>query len=121
MTEELLFTKTVDKSALYQGITIPVTHQDALCRKMHFPLKRGEQKNIQVEVCGYVFNDADLINQSFDEDKYPNHSDIIQIRYPSQSLLAKKIRKIFAETDVLFRAYPENQRDNKKLFVVPEH
>ncbi len=46
MPEEILFTKTVDKSALYQGITIPVTYQDALCRKMLFSLKRGEPLNV---------------------------------------------------------------------------
>ncbi len=120
MAEELLFTKIIDKSALYQGISIPVACQGALCRKMGISLNKGEQKRVQVEMSGYVFDDAVLKNQSFDEEKYPNRTDIMQIRYHTQSLLAKKIREIFIGTDALVRNYLESHKRNKKQIIIPE-
>ena len=66
MVEELLFTKIVDKSTLYEGISIPVAYQKFLLSKMHFSLEKGSQKNIKVEMCGYIYDDAVIKNQFFD-------------------------------------------------------
>ena len=120
MLEELLFTKIVDKSTLYEGISIPVAYQKVLFNKMHFSLEKGNQKNIKVEMCGYVYNDAVIKNQFFDELKFPNHSNLVQIRYTKQSLLAQKIRKVFSVTEYLVNEYWKNQANNKSHLVIPE-
>jgi hypothetical protein len=39
---------------------------------------------------------ATLVNQSFDEEKYPQHSDILQVRYGKKSPLAQRLRGLFA-------------------------
>ena len=120
MVEELLFTKIVDKSTLYEGISIPVAYQKSLLSKMHFSLEKGSQKNIKVEMCGYIYDDAVIKNQFFDEVKFPNHSDLIQIRYTKQSLLAQKIREVFSVTEYFVNEYWKNQADNKSHLVIPE-
>ena len=120
MVEELLFTKIIDKSTLYEGISIPVAYQNVLFSKMHFSLEKGKQKNIKVEMGGYIYDDAVIKNQFFDEVKFPNHSNIVQIRYSKQSLLAKKIREVFSATEYFVDEYLKNQVDKKSNLVIPE-
>lgn len=64
---------------------------------------------------------ARLVNQKFDERKYPGRSDILQIRYNPQSDIAERLRTIFAASYKYIleqrNSLPENQR---KFIKVPE-
>jgi len=64
---------------------------------------------------------ARLVNQKFDERKYPNRKDILQIRYHPQSEIAERLRSIFAASYRYIleqrNSLPENQR---KFIKVPE-
>jgi hypothetical protein len=58
-----------------------------------------------------------LINQAFNEQKYPGHADILQIRYLPQSPFAIKLRAIFKSSlNYLQRA----RTNSKKVIRVPE-
>lgn len=64
---------------------------------------------------------AKLVNQKFDERKYPNRKDILQIRYNPQSEIAIRLRNIFAASYRYIlnqrNDLPENQR---KFIKIPE-
>ena len=86
--DSYIFRKEVDWSALHYGINIPVTFQDIL----GFGTTRGVDKNIHIIIDGVSF-DTKLTNINFDEKKYPNHKDLLQIRYNENSKLAQHLRK----------------------------
>ena len=84
MAEELLFTKIVDKSALTHGITIPVAYQKALLINLAF--SSGEARRpITIQIGGYLFDDATLANEAFDEIKYPNR--LILCRFVTEQIV----------------------------------
>jgi len=120
MAEELLFTKIVDKSALTHGITIPVAYQKALFDKLGFFLRRGEARPITIQIGGYLFDDATLANEAFDEIKYPNRADIVQIRYGANSLLARKLRELFGSTSELLDEIYTHRQTAKTSLIIPE-
>ena len=55
MPESFLFSKIVDMSTLFEGISIPVAFQPAIFDKLGFSLNRGDQKPIQVELLGLTY------------------------------------------------------------------
>lgn len=120
MAEELLFTKIVDKSALTHGITIPVAYQKALFDKLGFFLRRGEARPITIQIGGYLFDDATLANEAFDEIKYPNRADIVQIRYGANSLLARRLRELFGSTSELLDEIYTHRQKAKTSLIIPE-
>lgn len=89
-----IYKKEVDWSVLHEGFSIPVSIQVNFQKQIRQFLKRGESKFINL-ILGNETYIAKLINQIFDKNKYPKHKDIIQIRYPTNSNLSKKIREIF--------------------------
>lgn len=120
MAEELLFTKIVDKSTLYEGISIPVAYQSVMYNKLGFSLKKGEQQPLTIQMGGYSYDEVSIKNQSFDEIKYPNRADIVQIRYSPQNLIAKAMRKMFSSTLELVSSFYESRTDTNMKFIVPE-
>jgi len=88
--ESYVFRKEVDWSALHYGVNIPVTFQDTLS----FGIKRGIDKNIHIIINSVSF-EAKLTNINFDKVKYPNHKDLLQIRYSTNSKLAQCLRNVF--------------------------
>ena len=118
MSEELLFTKIVDQSVLFSGISIPVSVRGTLNKHLESPLLKGEQRSIVIEIGSYRF-DAVLKNQSFDDKKYQNHSDIVQIRYTTQSLLAKRIREEFSSTTSLVNEHLAVRENKRTQLVIP--
>jgi 5-methylcytosine-specific restriction enzyme A len=105
---------------LHQGVSIPVIIQVVFQTTINKFLPRGQSKDIYLVLEGKTYK-ARLVNQKFDERKYPNRKDILQIRYHPQSEIAERLRSIFA---VSYRyileqrnSLPENQR---KFIKVPE-
>ncbi len=110
MEDTLLFQKEVDKSVLYQGMTIPVAFHKLFYDRIGFALKHGEKRNIKIMIDGETYP-AELKNQGFNRDVYTNHVDVLQIRYGENSPVAKKMREKFASTFravTEFRNNPEN-------------
>ena len=94
----LIFYKSVDYSVLHAGLTIPVIHKEMLFSNIGFSLKRGERKKVTIVVDGETYY-ANMVNILFDAEKYPNHKDILQIRYGKNSPLAQKMRAVFRHTE----------------------
>ena len=89
-----IYKKEVDWSVLREGFSIPVSIQVVFKERMKNYLKRGEKIDIKVILDEHTYQ-VKLINQSFNEQKYPGHADILQIRYAPQSPFAIALREIF--------------------------
>lgn len=115
-----VYKKEIDWSILHQGVSIPVTIQVIFQNTINLFLPRGQSKDIFLILEGKTYK-AKIVNQKFDERKYPNRKDILQIRYNPSSEIAAKLRDIFAES---YR-YILNQRygllENQRKFIkIPE-
>lgn len=105
-----LYKKTIDRSALREGFSIPTEYHPLLHSLSDGVLKRGETRKIKIILNGQEY-DALLKNQAFDTNKFVGHTDVIQIRYGINSPLAKKFREIFQSTwnyVEKIKALPEN-------------
>lgn len=105
-----IYKKEVDWSLLHQGLTIPVSIQVVFKQLINQQLPRGITKNINLILDGKKYP-AKLVNQNFDERKYPKHKDIVQIRYEPTSKIAKQLRKIFSN---LYQYLSEIKRNDIK-------
>ena len=117
----LLFQKTIDRSSLRQGFTIPIEFHSLLHLAAGREMKRGETQDIKIVVDGVAY-DAQLKNQMFDETKFVGHPDVVQIRYGENSPLSKKLREVFCESwnyVETIKSLPENI-DRKLIIRVPE-
>ena len=93
----LILNKTVDYSVLTAGFSIPIVLQQALYEKLGFWLKHGESRDIQIDIDGTLY-EAKLKNIGFDQEKFAEHKDILQVRYSAGSPIAKKFRQVFCHT-----------------------
>ena len=89
--------KIVDWSLLNQGMTIPVSVCALLKSWNKDILTHGHKIDVKVVIDGQSF-DAKLINQNFVQENWEGHKDVIQIRYSSNSPLAKQFQTIFHKT-----------------------
>ena len=89
-----VYKKEADWSLLNWGLSIPVDIQVIFLDGIKDFISRGESKDINLVLDGNTYK-AKLVNQKFNEKKYPNHRDILRIRYSPNSELADKIRNIF--------------------------
>ncbi len=111
-----IYKKEVDWSVLREGFTIPVSIQVIFKERLKTYLKRGEKRDINVILDKHTYQ-VKLINQAFNEQKYPSHTDLLQIRYSPQSPFAIKLREIFKSSF----DYLQRERTNvKKIIRVPE-
>lgn len=102
-----IYKKEVDWSVLQQGFTIPVSIQVAFRRLIKNSLPRGTTKNVKLIFDNQTY-DAKLVNQNFDEQKYPTHNDIIQFRYEPNSPIANRMRRIFSSSYNYFSDFKTN-------------
>ncbi len=96
MDENFLLRKNVDRSLLNRGFAIPVEMQAIF--SLHLSsgaLNHGEKQPIKIILNGETF-DAIITSVNFDRKKYPEHRDMWQIVYSSNSAFANCIRKIFS-------------------------
>lgn len=121
-TNFYIYKKEVDWSVLQQGFTIPVSIQIVFRQLIKDSLPKGTTKNVKLIFDGQSY-DAKLVNQNFDEQKYPNHKDIIQFRYEPNSLVANKMREVFSTSfDYFsdFKAQDVLQKYRKRPIPIPE-
>ena len=95
--EKLIFEKVVDKSALTDGITIPLAYHETLFSHLSRTLEHGESMPIQITLNGISYT-VRLKNQGFDTQKF-NHKDILQFRYSRNSPFAAALRTVFNRTN----------------------
>jgi len=114
-----IYKKEVDWSLLHQGFTIPVSVQVVFKQLINQQLPRGTTRDIKI-----IFDNnhyaAKLINQKFDEVKYPNHSDIVQIRYEPTHELARQLRlKFSAQYNYMLEIRKGDEKDEYRKRPVP--
>lgn len=115
-----VYKKEIDWSVLHQGVSIPVTIQIVFQNTIKKFLPRGQSTNIYLVLEDKTYK-ARLVNQKFDERKYPGRNDILQIRYNPQSEIAEKLRTIFAASYRYILEHRSNLPENSRKFIrVPE-
>lgn len=91
---KFILQKEVNWSLLNRGLNIPISLWKLFGAWNPEILIQGVTKRIQIIVGDELFN-AILTNQNFNRAKYPDHSNMIQIRYDGNSALKKKLHAIF--------------------------
>lgn len=94
---DFLYKKQVDWSLLKDGFTLPVALHPLLKSRSDLRLDIGEKRPITIVLDGKAFK-AQLINSNFDRKRFPNHKEIIQIRYSPQSSISQYFRQIFSKS-----------------------
>ena len=110
-----VYKKEVDWSLLNQGLSIPLDIQVIFRNNIKGFISRGESKDIIIILDGISYK-VKLVNQKFNEQKYPNHKDILQIRYNPSSDLANKLRSIFSYTYNYLREQRSALQDGQKRY-----
>lgn len=115
-----VYKKDVDWSLLNQGFTIPVTYQVVFKDRVRDIAKRGSSIAIKLFIDDNVY-EAELKNQAFDEEKFRNHPDILQIRYNPGSALSSKLKSIFHDTyEYLLNYRNSAEYIKKRKILIPE-
>ena len=116
--DTVLLQKEVDKSVLYQGMSIPKIYQKLFLEKLNIHLSHGQSCMIKLMLDGVLY-DAQLKNQGFNQDKFVGHTDVLQIRYSEQSPLARKLRDKFKKTYLTVETFRANSENKGKHLVIP--
>ena len=118
---DLIYTKDVDKSFLWQGFTIRYSLLTQLISKF-VALAIGESRPLSIVLNGRIYSNIVLKNLNFNREVYPGHVEMYQVRYGENSDFAKAIRAMFPK----LTEYIENQRQIniqqgvKKVIKIPE-
>lgn len=89
-----LYKKQVDWSLLKEGFALPVSIHPLLRASSALRLEIGEKRQITILIDGKSFT-AQLINNNFDRQKYPDHKEIIQVRYSPKSEISQFFRLVY--------------------------
>ena len=127
----MLYKKLIDKSLLKEGFTIPKFIYELIKKNQNWNLKYNQKKAISISIDGSKF-EAIMKNQQFNKEKYPNHYDIVQVRYSKNNPFAKKLQKMY-DGDINKKSlivrfneefsidiYPYDEMSNEKLFTKEE-
>ena len=94
----VLYRKTVDKSVLHDGLSIPLEYHKLFHLFSPAVIQHGTETQIKILIDGVLY-DAKLKNQAFDQNIWEGHCDILQIRYAPKSPISQKLRDIFWRTN----------------------
>lgn len=107
----LLFSKTIDWSILQEGVSIPVQYHPTIIGAIGEELKHGEKKRLNVRLDNIVYS-ITLTNIDFDRNKYPDHTDIIQLRWSKNGSFAQHLRQIFNASYNDLLVYRSTKKDS---------
>ena len=110
--------KDVNWSLLNEGLAIPISVCSRFADWDASILKHGASKPIKILIDN-DFYDAKLINQNFDQSRYPGHKDIIQIRYSTNSLIVAKLRSVFQASYSYLYAQRQLEENHHRQLVLP--
>lgn len=96
LTNVFLLKRDIDLSLLRQGFHIPPEFHLLVYAALGRELHHGESCDIQLMVAGKDFK-VRMYNIDFDQDKYPNHPDLLQVRYSENSPIAQHLQAIFSK------------------------
>ena len=91
-----LLKHSVDLSLLTSGFHIQTEFHQLVYALPGGTLHHGESREIKVLIDGEEFT-TKLYNIEFDQNKYPDHPDLLQVRYSPGSPIARKLQSVFAE------------------------
>lgn len=87
-TDLYIYKKEIDWSSLNIGINIPISLQNVFYQNIGLVMKKGDRIKLKLLLDGIEYP-VTLNNIYFDENKYPLHRELLQIRYTPNSLFAK--------------------------------
>ena len=91
-----LLKHSVDLSLLTNGFHKQTEFHQLVYALPGGTLHHGESREIKVLIDGEEFT-TKLYNIGFDQNKYPDHPDLLQVRYSPGSPIARKLQSVFAE------------------------
>ena len=118
--KQFILQKEVNWSLLNHGLPIPVSVWNLFHAWDSNILSHGTSKQIKIMI-GHDLYDAILVNQNFNQQKFPGHKDIIQIRYSENSPLAKRLRVIFHKSYRYLSAQRQLEENNRKQVALPNN
>ena len=91
-----LLRRPVDWSLLTNGFHIPTEFHPLVYAMPGGELHHGDKRGVKIMIDGEVF-DARMNNIGFDQQRYPGHPDLLQIRYSPGSPIARKLQSMFTD------------------------
>lgn len=116
--KHFILQKPVNWSLLNHGLSIPISVWNLFQIMDPRIFVHGTSKQIKIIIGNELF-DAVLVNQNFNKIRFPNHKDIIQIRYSDQSRIAQKLREIFHESYDHFATQRQIISKTRKQLILP--
>lgn len=93
---QLIYSRSVDKSLLWDGFSIQSCFLD-IVTEITGTLKIGERKNIKFLLNDKIYDGIVLKNQPFNRETYPTHKEMYQVRYSGASAFSNALRLIYAD------------------------
>lgn len=118
MNDTFLLKHVVDLSLLTNGFNIQTEMHKLVYALPGGELRHGENREIKILIDGETFT-TKLYNIDFDQNKYPGHPDLLQVRYSPSSPIAKKLQTIFQE-DFLYLKALRAEVGPRKQISLPE-
>jgi len=110
----LIYRKTVDHSLLKEGFSIQVSEQENLLDSLDLYVPRGVKIPLTIILDGKEYQAA-LTNILFDEMEYPDHCDLLQVRYRANGDLANHLQRNFHYTRDLLQFLRSQNRSTRKI------
>ena len=114
-----LLKRSIDLSMLRQGFHIPPEFHALVYAALGRELHHGESCDVQLMVAGKAFK-VRMYNIDFDQSKYPNHPDLLQVRYSENSPIAQHLQTIFQKAYTWLTAERERLGQRKKILLPKE-
>lgn len=102
-----LLRRPVDWSLLTNGFHIPTEFHPLVYAMPGGELHHGDKRGVKIMIDGEVF-DARMNNIGFDQQRYPGHPDLLQIRYSPGSPIARKLQSMFTDEFEYLKLAREN-------------
>jgi 5-methylcytosine-specific restriction enzyme A len=118
--QNYIYKKEIDWSLLNDGFNIPVSIQILFYENIKNKLRKGDKRDIKI-IIENNFYKARLTNINFDSEKYPNHKELLQVRYSRNSDIAKILRNIFSQSYNYLNLKKEEQLNKRSPLKTPEN
>ena len=115
-----LLRRPVDWSLLTNGFHIPTEFHPLVYAMPGGELHHGDKRGVKLMIDGEVF-DARKNNIGFDQQRYPGHPDLLQIRYSPGSLIARKLQSMFTDEFECLKLARENAAPRTQVQLPEEY
>ena len=115
-----LLRRPVDWSLLTNGFHIPTEFHPLVYAMPGGELHHGDKRGVKIMIDGEVF-DARMNNIGFDQQRYPGHPDLLQIRYSPGSLIARKLQSMFTDEFECLKLARENAAPRTQVQLPEEY